>query len=219
MSQVMHRFLMPIRGYGVAMKVPFRQQVSDYDCVPTSLINALCYLFHRKDIPPFVVYRAYKDCLDAEASRGTSSRAIQDIGFWLNNYQEKKFSKFAVESKYISGDQVHLKESSKILRFLDSNGVALLYVNLNRNIRHCILGLWPEDGWIYCYDPSPLSKRFIDNDAVQLLDTPGKQDPNVRIRFNWLEKNLKKAKNHGECKYVFGNKNERECLLLNRIRE
>jgi len=39
------------------MKVPFRQQVSDYDCVPTSLINALCNLFDRKDILPFVVHR------------------------------------------------------------------------------------------------------------------------------------------------------------------
>jgi hypothetical protein len=124
-----------------------------------------------------------------------------------------------VESKYITGSQVHLKESSKILRCLNAKGVALLYVNSSRNYRHCILGLWPEDGWIYCYDPSPRSKRFIDNDAVQLLDTSGKQDPNVRIRFNWLEKNLKNAKNHGECKYVFGNNSERECLLLNRIRE
>lgn len=201
------------------MKVPFRQQVSDYDCVPTSLINALCYLFDRKDIPPFVVHRAYKDCLDVEASRGTSSRAIQDIGFWLNNYKEKRFTKFTLESKYITGSQVHLKDNSKILQCLNENGAALLYIHSSRNYRHCLLGLQPEDGWLYCYDPSPRSRRFLDNDAVQFFDTSGKQDPNVRIRFNWLEKNLKKTKSPDERKYVFGSKHERECLLLNRVRE
>jgi len=67
--------------------------------------------------------------------------------------------------------------------------------------------------------PSPRSKRFLDNDAVQFFDSSGKQDPNVRIRFNWLEKNLKKTKSPDERKYVFGSKHERECLLLNRVRE
>lgn len=201
------------------MKVPFRQQVSDYDCVPTSLINALSYLFDRKDIPPFVVHRAFRDCLDVEASRGTSSRAIQDIGFWLNNYKEKRFGKFAVESKYITGSQVHLKENGKILRCLNENGAALLYVLLGRNSQHCMLGLRSEDEWLYCYDPLPRSRGFIYDDAVQFFDASRKQDPNVRIRFDWLEKNLRKTKTPDERKYVFGSKHERECLLLNRIRD
>ncbi|KAF0221147.1 MAG: hypothetical protein FD174_645 [Geobacteraceae bacterium] len=200
------------------MKVPFRQQVSEYDCGPTSLINALSYLFDRREIPPFVVHRVYKDCLDIESSRGTSSRAIQDLGFWLSHYKEKRYKKFAVESKFISGDQVHLQKNSKILQCINSDGAALMIVHSSRNNWHYIIGLRSEGGWLHCYDPSPRSKRFINSDAVQFVDTTGQQDPNLIIRCDWLDKNFKKTKDSDERKYVFGSVNDRECLLLNRIR-
>ena len=199
------------------MKVPFRQQASEYDCVPTSLINALNYLFDRREIPPFVVHRVYKDCMDVRSFHGTSTRAIQDIGFWLNHYKEKRYGKFAVESKFICGDQVHLKQNSKIIRCINSNGAALMCVHSSRNYWHCILAFRSEEGWLHCYDPSPRSKRFINNDAVQFVATTGQQDPNLIIRFDWLEKNFKRTKNHDERKYILGSKNDRECLLLNRI--
>ena len=32
------------------MKIPLRYQVSEYDCGPTSLLNALNYLFQREEI-------------------------------------------------------------------------------------------------------------------------------------------------------------------------
>jgi hypothetical protein len=199
------------------VKVPFRQQASETDCVPTSLINALSYLFDRREIPPFVVHRVYRDCLDIESSRGTSSRAIQDIGFWLNHYKEKRYKDFAVESKFLTGEQVHLRRNSKIIRCINSNGAALLRVHLNRDVWHCILGFRSEGGWLHCYDPAPHSKRFINNDAVQFATTTGQQEPNLRIRFDWLEKDFDTTKNTDERKYVFGCHDDRECLLLNRI--
>jgi hypothetical protein len=201
----------------VAMKMPFRQQVSEYDCVPTTLINALCYLFDSREIPPFVVHRVYKDCLDIESFRGTSGRAVQDLGFLLTNYKDKSFKKFAVEAKFLSGDKVHLRRNSKIIRCINSNGVAMMCVHLSRNVWHYILGLRSEGGWLYCYDPAPHTKRYINNDAVEFIATTGKQDPNLRIRFDWLEKDIKKTKNSDERKYIFGCHDERECLLMNRI--
>ena len=33
----------------------FRQQIAGYDCAPTAFINALIYLFKRKEIPIDVV--------------------------------------------------------------------------------------------------------------------------------------------------------------------
>ncbi len=74
------------------MKVPFRQQVSSYDCAPTSLINGLVYLFHREDIPPFIVHQIYRECLDMESARGTSDRAVHDIAILLNNYKENRYT-------------------------------------------------------------------------------------------------------------------------------
>jgi hypothetical protein len=201
------------------MRVPFRQQATEYDCVPTSILNALSYLFNRGEIPPFVVHRVYKDSLDGEAARGTTSRAIQELGFWLSCYREKRFKSFAIESKFISGNQVHFRRNSKIIRCLDSQGVALLCVHSSRNYWHYILGFKFEDGWLHCHDPSPRSKRFINNDSVQFVTTTGQQDPNLRIHFDWLEKDFDQAQHPDERKYVFGNIDNRECLLLNRVRE
>ena len=200
------------------MRAPFRQQISDYDCGPVSMLNALSYLFDRKEIPPFVVHQIYKDCLDYDSSRGTSIRAIKDLGFWLKHYKEEGYKKFAVETKFISGSQVHLQKNSKIIRCINSNGVALLCVHSSRNNWHYIIGFQYEGGWLHCYDPSPRSKRFISNDAVQFDLSAGQQEPNLRIHCDWLEKNFNKAKNPDDRKYILGNIDDRECLLLNRIR-
>lgn len=199
------------------MKVPFRQQASEYDCVPTSLINAMCYLFSRRELPPFVIHRIYKDCLDHEASRGTTGRAIRDLGFWLNSYKEKRFNTFAVQSKYISGAQVHLRRDNKIIRCLDTQGAVLIYVQTSQYERHCILCIRSEGDWLYCYDPYPRSRRYIDNEVVQFVEPTCHHGPNLRIRSDWLERDIDQAQHADERKYVLGNIVKRECLLLNRI--
>ena len=199
------------------MKVPFRQQASDFDCTPTSLINALSYLFNRRDLPPFVIHRIYKDSLDEECARGTSWRATQDLAFFLNNYKENRFKNFAVDSKYITGKQVHFKRNSKIARCLNSNGVAVICVHLNWGEWHSMLGFQSDGEWLYCYDPAPRTKRFIVNDAVQFIPTIKRHDPNLKIRLDWLDKDFSQTENSDERKYVFGDNDDRECLLLNRI--
>ena len=46
------------------MYIPFHYQISEYDCVPTAMINAISYLFHRKEIPPMVIRHIYLYCMD-----------------------------------------------------------------------------------------------------------------------------------------------------------
>lgn len=200
------------------MKVPFRQQASGYDCVPTTLINGISYLFSREEIPPFIVHRVYKECMDLEAFRGTSSRAIQELGFWLSNYHEKRYKKFAVEAEYLCGNQVHLKHSSKIIQCINSNGVALLCVHTTDNNWHYILCFRLEGDWLHCYDPFPRTKRFIDHETVKFVTATGQHEPNLIVHLDWLDKNFKKAKDYHGRKYVLGRTDDRECLLLNRIR-
>lgn len=202
------------------MKVPFRQQASEYDCVPTTVINALSYLFSRRELPPFMVHRVYKDLLDMELFRGTSSRAIQDLGFLLNNYKDNSYKKFAVNSRFLRGSQVHLQHNSKIIRCIKANGAALICVHASWNSWHYILGFRLEDGWLHCYDPFPRSKRFfVNNDAVQFVVPTGHQDPNLIIRCDWLENEFGRNDNYDKFKYVLGCNDDRECLLLNRIHE
>ena len=37
------------------MKIPLRYQMSEYDCGPISMLNAISYLFEREEIPPEVI--------------------------------------------------------------------------------------------------------------------------------------------------------------------
>ncbi|MDD2898363.1 MAG: hypothetical protein PHI31_06585 [Desulfuromonadaceae bacterium] len=201
------------------MRVPFRQQATGYDCAPTSLINALCYLFKRAQLPPYVVHRVYKDSLDHAAARGTSSQAIMEMGHWLSCYREKRFDKFAVESSYIYGSEVHLRPTSEIVTCLGDGGAALICVHVSRYDRHCLLGLRYEGGWLYCYEPHPRTRRFIDCAAVQFIEPTAIHAPNVRIRGDWLEKDFEQVVYPHDRKYVFGSIDNRECLLLKRIHQ
>lgn len=199
------------------MKVPFRQQLSGYDCVPTTLINGLSYLFSRDEIPPFIVHRAYKECMDLESFRGTSSRAIQELGFLLSNYREKRYKKFVVETEYLCGDQVHLKQGSKVIQCINSKGVALLCVHTTDNNWHYILGFRLEGEWLHCYDPFPRTKRFLNHENIKFIAAKEHHEPNLIIHLDWLDKSFKKTKDYDGRKYVFGRTDDRECLLLNRI--
>jgi hypothetical protein len=90
-------------------------------------------------------------------------------------------------------------------------------VHSSQNNWHFILGFQTEGKWLHCYDPYPHSKRFIKNDAVEFVSSSGNQEPNLRIRFDWLEKDFDKIDDYDERKYVLGSFDDRECLLLNRI--
>lgn len=200
------------------MKVGFRQQASDYDCVPTTFINALCYLFHRQEIPPGVIRRIYKDCLDLEAAQGTSARAINALANWLKNYNEKSYKKFQLSSNYLRGKQVHLGGDSQIIQCLNQEGAALLCVHSSNGAWHYILGFQKQEEWLYCYDPLPRTKRFIHNEQIQFIEPAGKQDANLRIHCNWIDRTFKTAKTPEQRKYIFGTRYQRECLLLQRIK-
>ena len=40
------------------MKNPLHYQFSEYDCGPTSMMNAIAYLFEREEIPPEAVRKS-----------------------------------------------------------------------------------------------------------------------------------------------------------------
>ncbi len=49
---------------GYAMENPLRHQMTEYDCGPTSMLNAVSFLFPRKEIPPEIIRSIMLYCLD-----------------------------------------------------------------------------------------------------------------------------------------------------------
>ena len=74
------------------MKNPLHYQLSDYDCGPTAMLDALSYLFEREDIPPEVIRNVMLyslDCYSAEGvpgKSGTSRMAMMFLSNWLNEF-------------------------------------------------------------------------------------------------------------------------------------
>ena len=115
---------------GKEMRVPFRFQASEYDCVPTTLLNALNYLCDRESVPPIAIQRIFMYCLDTVTSRqglghGTSGYAVKLFANWLNEYQTKNFR---IDARYISGREVHLSQNNLIAQTLNNNGAVALRV-------------------------------------------------------------------------------------------
>ena len=89
------------------MKNPLRYQMTEYDCGPTSMLNAVSYLFQREEIPPEIIRSIMLYCLDcfgedgASGKRGTSCMAMMFLSNWINGYGQT--GHLPISSKYLSG--------------------------------------------------------------------------------------------------------------------
>lgn len=78
------------------MKNPLSYQVTEYDCGPTSMINAINYLFAREDIYPDVVKCIMQYCLDnynekGEIYKNAPKKMNRKISYDVLNSQSKGF--------------------------------------------------------------------------------------------------------------------------------
>ena len=203
------------------MKIPFRYQVTEYDCVPTTFINAMQYLFKRDEIPPVVIQKIMQYSLDTVNKRGelgkgggTTGLAVQLILQWLESYQNKSFAFNKCE--YLPQEQIHLRQGNKIMSCINGGGVALLSVGLDNtgSLFHYLLALGIDDndaGSIKLFDTYYRVRNFTGKDAEKLmwLGNSYGQEPNLKIMRKHLDSET-------YAKYSMGPTFVRECCLLER---
>ena len=161
------------------MKNPLHYQISEYDCGPTSLLNAISYLFEREEIAPEVIRNILLYCLDCYSADGrpgkcgTSHAAMMFLSNWLNGYGQT--GQMPVHSKYLSGEEVFLGITGKVTDALRRGGVAV--VRLYEEEEHYVL-LTKQDGdQVYMFDPyfveeSVLAEVFRSDDIRYVTDAP-----------------------------------------------
>lgn len=79
------------------MFTPLRYQVTPADCYPTSVLNALVWLFERDELPGAALQRIYAYCLDG-IERGvigsyTSEHASLALMDWLHSVLPSQLKK------------------------------------------------------------------------------------------------------------------------------
>ncbi|WP_283608084.1 cysteine peptidase family C39 domain-containing protein [Faecalispora anaeroviscerum] len=189
------------------MKNPLNYQTTEYDCGPTTLLNAMSYLFRREEIPPDIIKHITLYCLDSYNGKGefgkngTSRMAMMFLSDWLNQFGKVK--KFPIHCEYLTGRDVTIHQNSKIVSALQQGGAAV--VRLRYGYWHYVLLTSADEASIDLFDPYYRKKPFQQQGIEIISDNP--MSRNRRVAYELLN-------NSGRGPYALGPTETREAILL-----
>lgn len=189
------------------MKNPLNYQITEYDCGPTTLINAMSFLFRREQIPPDIIKHIMLFCLDAYNEKGefgkngTSRMAMMFICDWLNQFGKVK--KVPVQSEYLTGEDVSVGENSRIISALQQGGAVVARVMYG--CWHYVLLTGIDEKRICLFDPYYRKKPFKQEEIELITDMP--YSFNRRVPYGMMN-------DAGKGPYALGPKDTREAVII-----
>lgn len=189
------------------MKNPLHYQLSEYDCGPTSMLNAMSYLFQREDIPPEIIRNIMLYCLDcygpdgASGKSGTSCMAMMFLSNWLNGFGPA--GHFPVSSGYLSGEAVNFRPDSSLRDALCRGGAVVVRVDFEG--WHYVLLTGIQGDRVFLFDPYYRDQPFEGEDIQMITDHPTAYNRIVPTRY--FERETREL-------YAFGPIDTREAVLL-----
>ncbi|MDI9471021.1 MAG: peptidase C39 [Bacillota bacterium] len=192
------------------MNTPLRYQLSEYDCGPTTLLNAIAVLMPRKQIPPDIIKYIYIYALDGMDRRGQLGRAgTSELAmlFLANTFNQlARARRWPICCEALSAKDIHLTAGSPLVRALEQGAVAVARVYLGCPHYVLFTAVDSDAQMLYLFDPyydSDLQER---GDRLKILnDAPHRW--NRRVAWSLLERT-----NRGL--YALGPEDRRECFLL-----
>lgn len=191
------------------MPYPLQYQLTEYDCGPTSVINALRLLFDRKQLHPDMLLGVYRYCLEGfnchgeMGMTGTSRCAMQFLSQWFNQYAKQRH--FPILTQALSGQDAYLTPGSAILNGLAQGGCAVIRCHLGCEHYILLTGLSEDGSAVYAFDPYYLNKPLRRRDIVPVRDRPTFANCRISIaRLNREDRDY----------YSMGERGMRECVLF-----
>jgi hypothetical protein len=167
---------------------PLRYQATESDCYPTCVLNALTWLFERREIPGAVVQHIYTFSLDGFERGAAASYTSECAGLALINWLSRfRSGSFAVLTDTVHGRDCHPGSSGKVERWLRQGGVAILDVIETPATRHSILALRAGSHHVDFWDPYIRGDKFSYGPGVVRLDSDGRS-ANLRIPRSRLDR-------------------------------
>lgn len=189
------------------MKNPLHYQLSEYDCGPTSMLNAMSYLFEREKLSPELLRNIMLYCLDcygadgSTGKSGTSCMAMMFLSNWLNGFGSA--GHLPVSSLFLSGEAVNFSQNGLLRDALCRGGVAVVRVDLEGWHYVLLTGIKGED--VYMFDPYYREEPFLGEEIKMVADHPREYNRIVPARY--FDREVLKI-------YAFGPKEGREAVLL-----
>lgn len=190
------------------MKTPLRYQVTEFDCGTVSLLNAICYLFKRKDIPAELVRAIHLytlDCYDENGhmgNGGTSGEAIEFLSRWITDYSAKQ--KFDLSCIYLKGEEVTYDIMNECIK---RNGV--VFIKCWQGCEHYVIITHITETHAYIFDSYYLDYDYYDKDPA-IRNIQSKPD-----EYNRIVK-LDRLFSENKKDFSLGTIENRECVLMNR---
>ena len=156
------------------MKSPLRYQATQYDCGPTTITNAIMYLFEREEIPPDLVRHIGQCTLDSYDREGhcgmygTSGAAIRHFGAWLNELRYAGL--LPIRSSYLDREMVYFGPGSVISKALRDGAAIVLHVFHDEG--HYILLTGETREGILAFDPYYRGNEVRRKGVIRVDDEP-----------------------------------------------
>ena len=156
------------------MKTPLRYQLSEYDCGPTALLNAVSFLFEREQIPPELIRNIMLyslDCYGADGvsgKSGTSCTAMMFLSHWLDGFGG--VGRLPVSARYLTGASVRFGTAGELTDALRRGGAAVVRLFLDED--HYVTLTGERDGRILMFDPYYYDGAFPDPAVEVVKDRP-----------------------------------------------
>jgi hypothetical protein len=167
------------------MRIPLSYQRTEYDCGPTAFLNALSFLFTRREIPPELVKNVMIYTLDTysekgEACRaGTSRMAMMFLSNWLNGYA--KTGSLPIASEFLSGERIQIDANSRIVAALQQGAAVVLRVWYG-DCGHYVTLTGVQDNCVLLFDPYYRKQAFARNGITFIKGNPC--SANRRVDFD-----------------------------------
>ena len=189
------------------MKIPLSYQATEFDCGPTTLTNAISYLFKREEIPPDVIKHIVLFSLDAYNGKGefgksgTSGMAMMFLCSWLNQFGKAK--RFPIHGEFLTGPEVFAAQNSRIVAGLQQGGAVVARVFYG--CWHYVLLTAADSANIYLFDPYYRRKPFTAPGIEMITDKPASM--NRKVTFSVFNSEAKTP-------YALGPKATREAVMF-----
>ncbi|MBP1754885.1 MAG: hypothetical protein H6Q59_1283 [Firmicutes bacterium] len=190
------------------MKNNLSFQASEYDCGPTTVINAIRYLFEREEILPEIIKTITLYTLDLYnndgeyGKSGTSRMAMMFLSNWFNQFGKTK--NFPIYSEIVHDENVWIHQNSKITECLQQGGAVILCVWLGET-KHYVLLTELAGEYLSLFDPYDWDEPVDGEDIIKIDDQPKRM--NRRVKFTRMNE-------EGENFYALGAVQGREAMLV-----
>lgn len=196
------------------MKNPLHYQLTEYDCGPTSMLNAVSFLFDREEIPAEIVRETMLYCMDCHGAdglcgkMGTSCTAMMFLANWYNNFGHT--GQLPIACDYLRGKDVWFGEGSEVTNALSHGSVAVVRLSLEDDHYVLLTGISEEKDRVFMFDPYYVTEKFPETDIVFVTDRPFSCNRIVPVRY--LNRESGKV-------YALGPASEREAIILTNVRK